>query len=66
MQELLKLICVNLPQTKVRMTLLIPYAKAGLELQLREDGFVKSADYEESGIKITADIDKKASYFPQS
>lgn len=62
MEELLKLICINLPQTKVRMTLLIPYANAGLEGQLREDGFIKSADYEADGIKITADIDKKAVY----
>ena len=62
MEELLKLICINLPQTKMRMTLLIPYDKAGFQQQLRSDGFVKSVSYEEGGIKITADIDKKAVY----
>lgn len=62
MDALLKTVAAFLPETKKLMHLLLPYDKAGLEGTLREDAFVRSVEYVEEGIKITADVDKKAVY----
>ena len=62
MDELLRMICTHLPVTKRRMSLLIPYAQAGLSAQLREDGVIINEEYAENGVKITADVEQKAVY----
>ena len=49
MDELLRMICTHLPVTKRRMSLLIPYAQAGLSAQLREDGVIINEEYAENG-----------------
>ncbi len=56
--ELLKAISRNLPQTSKRMTLLLPYDKAGLSAQIRENGKVFSEEYTENGILLDALVDE--------
>ncbi len=48
--RLLEVIAKNLPQTSRRMKLLLPYDKAGLLSQIRENGKVFSEEYTESGV----------------
>lgn len=55
--ELLRAISRNLPQTSKRMKLLLPYDKAGLSAQIRENGKVFSEEYTENGILIDALVD---------
>lgn len=55
--ELLRVIAANLPQSSRRMSLLLPYDKAGLLSQIRENGKVFSEEYTENGIKADALVD---------
>lgn len=55
--ELLRTISRNLPQTSKRMKLLLPYDKGGLSAQIRENGKVFSEEYTEKGILIDALVD---------
>ncbi len=52
--ELMQAISRNLPQTSRRMKLLLPYEKAGLSAQIRQNGKVFSEEYTESGVLIDA------------
>lgn len=54
---LLKALSENLPQTQKRMNILLPYDKAGLLAQIRENGKVFSEEYTEKGIKADALVD---------
>lgn len=51
--ELLSEISKALPKTRSRVTLLIPFARAGLAGELRKHGVVETEEYTENGIKIT-------------
>lgn len=55
--ELLSAIARNLPQTSKRMKLLLPYDKAGLSAQIRENGKIFSEEYTENGILVDALVD---------
>ena len=55
--ELLDALARNLPQTAKRMTLLLPYDKAGLSAQIRERGKVFSEEFTENGVKLDALVD---------
>lgn len=55
--ELLRTVSRNLPQTSKRMKLLLPYDKAGLSAQIRENGKVFSEEYTENGILLDALVD---------
>ncbi|MGN0682414.1 MAG: GTPase HflX [Oscillospiraceae bacterium] len=55
--ELLRAIARNLSQTSKRMKLLLPYDKAGLSAQIRENGKVFSEEYTENGILVDALVD---------
>lgn len=55
--ELLKAVAKNLPQTSRRMKLLLPYDRAGLTSLIRENGKVFSEDYTENGIQVDALVD---------
>ncbi len=52
--ELMLAISRNLPQTSRRMKLLLPYEKAGLSAQIRQNGKVFSEEYTENGVLIDA------------
>lgn len=52
--ELLQVISRNLPQTSRRMKLLLPYDKAGLSAQIRNNGKVFSEEYTENGVLLDA------------
>lgn len=52
--ELLQTISRNLPQTSRRMKLLLPYDKAGLSAQIRQNGKVFSEEYTENGVLLDA------------
>ena len=52
--ELLQVISHNLPQTSRRMKLLLPYDKAGLSAQIRNNGKVFSEEYTENGVLLDA------------
>ncbi len=56
--RLLEVIAANLPETAKRMTLLLPYEKAGISAKIRENGKVFSEEYTESGVLIDALADK--------
>ncbi|MDE6727162.1 MAG: GTPase HflX [Oscillospiraceae bacterium] len=56
--ELLEKISKNLPQTSRRMTLLLPYDKAGITAKLRENGKVFGENYTENGIAVDALVDQ--------
>ena len=53
---LLDLIEAKLNEGSLTCTLLIPYAQSRLENVLRESGVVKSCEYTDDGIRITAAI----------
>jgi len=55
--RLLQAVAENLPKTAERMTLLLPYDKAGFSAKIREKGKIFSEEYTESGIKLDALID---------
>lgn len=55
--ELLRVISKNLSQTSKRMKLLLPYDKAGLSAQIRENGKIFSEEYTENGILLDALVD---------
>lgn len=55
--SLLKALSENLPQTQKRMTVLLPYDKAGLLAQIRENGKVFSEEYTENGVKADVLVD---------
>ena len=55
--ELLRTISRNLPQTSKRMKLLLPYDKAGLSAQIRENGKIFSEEYTENGVLLDALVD---------
>ena len=56
-EELLSAIAANLPPTARRMTLLLPYDRAGLTAQIRERGKVFSEEFTENGVKVDALVD---------
>lgn len=56
--RLLEVIAANLPETAKRMTLLLPYDKAGISAKIRENGKVFSEEYTEGGVLIDALVDK--------
>lgn len=56
--RLLRVIAANLPETAMRMKLLLPYDKAGLTAKLRENGKVFSEEYTENGILVDALVDQ--------
>lgn len=56
--ELLRKISENLPQTSRRMNLLLPYDKAGFAAKLRENGKIFSEKYTETGVSVDALVDK--------
>lgn len=57
MENLLEEIDRALPQTRKRVTLLIPFSKAKIANDLRSFGTVEAEEYTEKGIKITADAE---------
>lgn len=57
--RLLQAIAKNLPKTSSRMKLLLPYDKAGLLAQIRENGKVFSEEYTEQGILADVLADNK-------
>ena len=62
MENLLKLIAITLPKTKIRMDIVIPYSEGGLAGDIRNDAIIISEEYVADGIRYLADIDKKAVY----
>lgn len=56
--RLLETISRYLPQTSRRMTLLLPYDKAGVTARLRENGKVFKEEYTENGIEVDALVDR--------
>ena len=55
--RMLELIAKNLPESARRMTLLVPYDKAGLLAEIRTLGKVLSEEYTENGIRADALVD---------
>ena len=56
--KLLKAVCENLPDRVSRLTLCIPYDKSALAAALHSHSKVISEEYGESGILVTALVDK--------
>ncbi len=56
---LLQKVSEMLKPTSKRMTLLLPYGKAGLSAKIRIDGRVFSEEYKENGILVDALVDQK-------
>ena len=56
-ERMLELIAKNLPESTKRMTLLIPYDKAGFTAEIRALGKVLSEEYTEDGVKVEALVD---------
>ena len=54
--NLLQVIEENLPEKTVNMTLLLPFDKSGIAAVLRKDGEIKSEEYTEHGLMLTADV----------
>lgn len=59
LEDLLKCICDNLPETAKRMNLVIPYDKTGIINKIMVDGKIFSQEYIENGTKIDALVDIK-------
>lgn len=57
-ERLLYLISENLPDKTITLTMLIPYDKTNLAAALHNNGKVLSEEYTDTGVKITAIIDK--------
>ncbi len=57
--KMLEVIAANLPESAKRMTLLVPYDKAGLLAEIRAMGKVFSEEYAENGIRADALVDIK-------
>ncbi len=57
--ELLRAICVHLPQTAKRMRLCIPYAEGGFLQLLREEGKLFSEEYTADGTLVDITVDVK-------
>lgn len=55
-EKLLGSIEENLPETTLKMELLLPFAKSGLAAQLREEGEILREEYLEEGLRITAEV----------
>lgn len=55
-QRLLQCIEENLPERTVRMELLLPFDKSGIAAVLRKEGEIVSEEYDEQGLRITADV----------
>lgn len=56
---LLKMICDNLEESIRKMKLLIPYADGGILDRIRKQGKVFEESYENDGILVTANVEKK-------
>ena len=56
--RMLELIAKNLPESAKRMTLLIPYDKAGFSAEIRALGKIFSEEYTENGVLTDALVDK--------
>ena len=56
--RLLQVVAANLPETAKRMTLLLPYDKAGFTAKLRENGKVFTEEYTETGVLVDALVDQ--------
>lgn len=55
--KLLETVARKLPESSRRMTLLLPYEKAGFTVKIRERGKVFSEEYTDKGIKVDALVD---------
>ena len=56
--RLLQVVAATLPETAKRMTLLLPYDKAGFTAKLRENGKVFTEEYTEIGVLVDALVDQ--------
>lgn len=56
-ERMLEVIAANLPESSKRMSLLIPYDKAGFSAEIRRGGKIFSEEYTEKGILTDALVD---------
>ncbi|MGN0656183.1 MAG: GTPase HflX [Ruminiclostridium sp.] len=56
-ERMLEVIAANLPESSRRMSLLIPYDKAGFSAEIRRGGKIFSEEYTETGILTDALVD---------
>ncbi|MGN0578806.1 MAG: GTPase HflX [Ruminiclostridium sp.] len=56
-ERMLEVIAANLPESSKRMSLLIPYDKAGFSAEIRKGGKIFSEEYTENGILTDALVD---------
>ncbi|MGN0618221.1 MAG: GTPase HflX [Ruminiclostridium sp.] len=56
-ERMLSVIAANLPESSKRMSLLIPYDKAGFSAEIRKGGKIFSEEYTENGILTDALVD---------
>ncbi len=56
-ERMLSVIAANLPESSKRMSLLIPYDKAGFSAEIRRGGKIFSEEYTENGILTDALVD---------
>ena len=56
-ERMLEVIAANLPESSRRMSLLIPYDKAGFSAEIRKGGKIFSEEYTEKGILTDALVD---------
>lgn len=59
LDDLLQAITKALPETAKRMSLLVPFAQAGLLAKIREEGVIYSEEYTAQGIEVDALVDIK-------
>ncbi|MCL2086847.1 MAG: GTPase HflX [Oscillospiraceae bacterium] len=57
LERMLEVLAKTLPETAKRVTLLIPYAQAGLTSKIRENGIIYSEEFLSDGIKVNALVD---------
>lgn len=59
LDDLLQAITKALPETAKRMSLLVPFAQAGLLAKIRDEGVIYSEEYTAQGIEVDALVDIK-------
>lgn len=57
--RMLELIAKNLPEGAKRLSLLLPYEKAGIAARIRQNGKVFTEDFTEEGVRLDALVDVK-------
>ena len=62
LDTLLQKIAQNLPETHRRLQLLLPYDKAGLAAEIRQEGQILREDYRPQGLFVDALVDLKLCY----